>query len=105
VTKEKKNAHTITTASALSIEKIRGGPNYGDVEQYDLTRMQPNGVEIYRRSYEITGNIVYLLPRNIDTAQLRLYLLRANEECEVEYQYLNERLKAACCYFGDTIQH
>lgn len=68
--------------------------------------MTPNGFDMFHVSRDLSENVVYLLPRTVSTDQLRLLLKPdGTEECEVEYQYLNDRLKAACCYFGKVIKH
>lgn len=47
-----------------------GGPQYLNVDAYDIETMQPaGGTHVYNVSKGITENIAYYVPRNINTDQ------------------------------------
>jgi len=49
-----------------------GGVDYINVDEFDIaTMIQPNGMELFRATLNITPNIAYCLPRNINPEQIR----------------------------------
>ncbi|KAI8925527.1 RNA cap guanine-N2 methyltransferase-domain-containing protein [Entophlyctis helioformis] len=95
-----------------------GGPEYLRADVYDLEHMMPvNGIELYDLSRQITPNIVYFLPRNVDHEQVRRLASRPVKNdtpsastggggggvCEMEATRLNGRPKSYSVYFGDLV--
>ncbi|PSN39430.1 hypothetical protein C0J52_12359 [Blattella germanica] len=81
-----------------------GGPQYKNVEAYDIeTIMQPvGGTSIYKASLNITENIAYYVPRNINTDQL-VMLAGPGGQVEIEQNFLDRRLIAVTAYYGELI--
>lgn len=57
------------------------------------------GEALYRAAASISPNIAYFLPRNVDQKQLAS-LAGDSQQCEVEWQYLNGKVKTVCVYYG-----
>lgn len=67
--------------------------------------MTPNGYDIFNYTKNfISGNIVYLLPRNSDSWQL-LELAGPGEGVEFEENFINKRIKTVTAYYGCLINH
>ena len=78
-----------------------GGPEYLDQSVFDLSRMgHLDGIDIFTRTSQITPNIAYFLPRNVDPAQLA----QLSDQCEMEGNYINDKLKTVTAYFGELKQ-
>jgi len=80
-----------------------GGPSYLDVKKFDLKSMVPNGYDIFNTAQHISNNIAYLLPRNTNPAQL-LELAGPGKSCEVEQNFINDKMKMVTAYYGNCIQ-
>ncbi|EJC99718.1 S-adenosyl-L-methionine-dependent methyltransferase [Fomitiporia mediterranea MF3/22] len=96
-----------------------GGPSYltdspqkekteADVLQsfYSLQLIRPvPGDELFLCTRQITGNVAYFLPRNVDLEEVSGLLRRtsAGELVEVEEEYMGGKLKAVTCYFGGLV--
>lgn len=60
-------------ADAVFLSPPWGGPAYQNVEVFDLHSMIPpplSALELFRAARAVTPNVVFFLPRNIDTAQI-----------------------------------
>ncbi|CAM9629448.1 unnamed protein product [Laminaria digitata] len=60
-------------ADAVFLSPPWGGPAYQNVEVFDLHSMIPpplSALEMFRAARAVTPNVVFFLPRNIDTAQI-----------------------------------
>ncbi|XP_066991970.2 dentin sialophosphoprotein [Anabrus simplex] len=81
-----------------------GGPDYLDVEAYDIeTIMEPiGGSKLYNVSRNITENIAYYVPRNVNTDQL-VILAGPGGQVEIEQNFLDKKLVAVTAYFGELI--
>lgn len=81
-----------------------GGPQYLNVDAYDIeTMMQPvGGTHLYNVSKDITENIAYYVPRNINTDQL-VMLAGPGGQVEIEQNFLDKRLVAVTAYYGQLI--
>ncbi|RUS34083.1 hypothetical protein BC938DRAFT_482436, partial [Jimgerdemannia flammicorona] len=79
-----------------------GGPSYQDAEIFDLKTMIPmDGIHLYNLTrMHITPDIAYYVPRNTDPRQLAS-LAGSGGICEVEQNYLRNRLKNLTTYYGD----
>ena len=87
-------------ADAVYLSPPWGGPDYLHAQEFDLrTMMVPDGFSCYHAARSITPNIVYFLPRNTDVKQL--LELSNGEPCELESNYVNQRIKTITAYFGE----
>ena len=108
-----------------------GGPSYmsapdgksEDVDNatpqnvYSLKNIEPiPGDELFRLTRQITHNIAYFLPRNVDLNEVSQLLEDADkdsgfletqrspqEKIEIEEEYMGGKLKALTCYFGGLV--
>lgn len=101
-----------------------GGPAYQDSKTFDLNSMIPpplSALEMFRAAREVTPNVVFFLPRNVDAAQVAALPAAAaaleageapaanacgvgfDDTCELEKQFLNGKLKTTTAYFGEDI--
>lgn len=77
-----------------------GGPAYAQQESFDLRSMPVDGVDIFELSARVATHIAYLLPRNIDVAQLEQVAEAAGLPVEVEFNYIDRKVKTVTAYFG-----
>lgn len=109
-------------ADAVFLSPPWGGPAYQDSKTFNLNTMLPaplNGLDIFRAAREVSPNVAFYLPRNVDIKQVA-GLPRAiatsstaksetvsqdakDEPCEFEQQFLNGKLKTVTAYFGKDI--
>ena len=68
-----------------------------NVETFDISTMYPDGYGIFQAAQRITNNIAYMLPRNTDPNQM----VDLEETCELEQNWLNDKLKTITVYFGE----
>ncbi|KAH8823332.1 S-adenosyl-L-methionine-dependent methyltransferase [Flagelloscypha sp. PMI_526] len=70
--------------------------------EFPLSAMQPvHGRELFEISRQITKNVAYYLPRNVNLVEVgNLIKERAEEKVEVEEEWATGKLKAVTCYFG-----
>ena len=79
-----------------------GGPEYLNSTVFDIKKMGTlDGIKIFKDTATITPHIAYFLPRNVDPAQL---LELTDEPCELEGNYINNKLKTVTAYFGELVQ-
>lgn len=60
-------------ADAVFLSPPWGGPEYQNIEVFDLHSMIPpplSALDMFRAARAVTPNVVFFLPRNIDTAQI-----------------------------------
>ena len=76
---------------------------YLDSKVFDLqTMISLDGFKIYQTAREITENIAYYVPRNVDIQQLAL-LAGPNGSVEIEQHFINKKLKTMTAYFGELV--
>lgn len=84
-------------------------PNPGDTSiisksvyaSYPLSRLLPkNGRELFNLSRQLTKNIAFYLPRNMDIHEAAA-LGDKDETVEVEEEWMGSKLKALTFYYGD----
>ncbi|KAF5340112.1 hypothetical protein D9758_013136 [Tetrapyrgos nigripes] len=89
-----------------------GGPDYLDgvvasEEQhalYSLSSIQPiHGAELFKMSREMTPNVAYYLPRNMDLDEVGKLVGEEEGYVEVEEEWSGTKLKALTCYFGGLV--
>lgn len=101
-----------------------GGPAYQESKTFDVHSMFPpplSALEMFRAAREVTPNVVFFLPRNVDAAQVAGLPAAAaaleaggapaadsvgvnfDDTCELEKQLLNGKLKTITAYFGEDI--
>lgn len=81
-----------------------GGPQYLTQNEYKLDMMSPNGIDVLKVTQNISPNIGFLLPRNIDKSEL-IECAGNGNSVEVEENLLNTKVKTVTAYFGDLIKH
>lgn len=47
-----------------------GGPSYSKAETFDLEIMPINGLKLFQLAQNISGDIAYFLPKNVDREQV-----------------------------------
>lgn len=83
-----------------------GGIDYLNTKKYSLNSMTPNGFEIVQlcRRY-ITNNIAFLMPRNIDIAEVNDRLLSKDHTLlECEQNMVGKKIKTITMYFGALVK-
>ena len=78
-----------------------GGPEYRNEEMYDIQSMIPmDGVKIFNAAREITEDIAYYVPRNVDTDQMAS-LARPGGQVQLQKNILGGRPQAITAYYGN----
>jgi len=61
-------------ADVIFLSPPWGGPEYGKVSTFDLETMIPmDGIKLFQLAKEISSNIAYYVPRNVDRNQVSNY--------------------------------
>ena len=91
-------------ADAVFLSPPWGGPDYITAKVFDIeTMIQPvNGREMFRVASQISPNVAFYLPRNVDVEQV-ISLAQPGERVEVEKNLLNNKVKTVMAYFGDLV--
>ncbi|KZT25308.1 S-adenosyl-L-methionine-dependent methyltransferase [Neolentinus lepideus HHB14362 ss-1] len=76
-----------------------------DHPSYSLSDIQPiPGKDIFALTRQITKNVAYYLPRNVQLEEVSALVSdEKGEMVEVEEQWMGSKLKAVCCYFGGLV--
>lgn len=91
-------------ADVIFLSPPWGGPDYNKQPYYNLSSIKPiDGAQLYKIAYEITPNIAFYLPRNINTHQL-LQCAGPGGYVEIEQNFLGKTLIAVTAYFDELIQ-
>lgn len=111
-------------ADAVFLSPPWGGPAYQNSKTFDLKSMIPpplSALEMFRAARQVTPNVVFFLPRNVDAAQVaglpaagtaleagekpaaNTFGVDFDDTCELEKQFLNGKLKTITAYFGEDI--
>ena len=95
---------SVFKADVVFLSPPWGGPNYISAEVFDMeTMIKPvNGRTMFNVASEITQNIAFFLPRNVDIEQIAS-LVQAGENVELEKNILNAKVKTIMAYFGDLV--
>ena len=64
--------------------------------------MTPPGKDIFDVACQITDNIAFFLPRNVDADEV-ISLAVPGASVEIEQNFLNRRVKTVTAYFGELI--
>jgi len=91
-------------ADVIFLSPPWGGPSYISSDIFDITTMiKPvSGNIMYNVASQITPNIAFFLPRNVDIEQIAA-LSKPGEKVEVEKNILNSKVKTIMAYYGDLI--
>lgn len=89
-------------ADAVFLSPPWGGPDYLKQEKFDINEMPLNGTDLFKLTEKITKNIGYFLPRNTDASQLT-QLAGPGESCEIEQNFLYDKLKTITAYYGKLV--
>jgi len=80
-----------------------GGPGYSTAKVFDLqTMITLDGVQIFEVAHQVTENIVFYVPKNVNVHQV-VSLAKPGENVEIEQHFLNKRLKVMTAYFGELV--
>lgn len=85
-----------TAVDAVFLSPPWGGPEYLDAETYDLNLFK----DIMKIAKKASPNIAILVPRNIQWQQA----VELWGDCEVEFNYLCDKLKTVTIYFGELVR-
>ena len=89
------------TANVVFLSPPWGGPEYCTEEMYDIQSMIPmDGVKIFNAAREITEDIAYYVPRNVDTDQMAS-LARPGGQVQLQKNILGGRPQAITAYYGN----
>ncbi|XP_034946685.1 uncharacterized protein Tgs1 [Chelonus insularis] len=82
-----------------------GGPSYAHVDVFNLnTILQPvGGQALFKAAQQISSNICYFLPKNVNTLQLAM-LAGPGGGVEVEQSFLDRKLIALTAYYGELLR-
>lgn len=92
------------SADIIFLSPPWGGPSYQNQVSHlhSLRVSNITGVQLLQKALQITNNVVYYLPRNLNLDGV----MSLGIPFEVEKNILNGKLKALTLYFGDLIsQH
>ncbi|CAM9489854.1 unnamed protein product, partial [Discosporangium mesarthrocarpum] len=99
-----------------------GGPAYSESPFFDLDTMIPAPLSargVFKAAQGVTPNVAFFLPRNVDAKQVATISCDPNpshsseverrgllgeEQCELEHQFLNGKLKTTTAYFGELFR-
>jgi len=84
-----------------------GGPSYSlqkSLNIYDIMPHDGGGKHLYDLSRQITENIAYFLPRNIDVNQC-IKLAGQGNFAEIESNFFNNRLNSKTFYYGTLVKN
>ncbi|KAL4122720.1 hypothetical protein QTP88_015002 [Uroleucon formosanum] len=82
-----------------------GGPKYSQKTTFNIDDIMPSnggGKHLYELTRQITKNIAFFLPKNIEHKQC-ISLAGPGNLAEIESNYLNNRLNSKTLYYGDLI--
>lgn len=115
----------VQCADVVFISPPWGGPGYSSSQVFDLHTMVPlDGVRVFQVAHDVTENIAYYVPRNVDVQQVSLSPAPPPSACgqcvclsmqlaalagpggsvEVEQHFINSKLKTMTAYFGELIE-
>ncbi|XP_027847510.1 trimethylguanosine synthase-like [Aphis gossypii] len=83
-----------------------GGPSYSKKKKFnidDIMQSYGGGKYLYELTRQITTNIAFFLPRNIEDNQC-ISLAGQGNLAEIESNYLNNILNSKTLYYGDLIK-
>lgn len=80
-----------------------GGPDYARADVFDIkTMILLDGFKLFEKAKNITGNIAYFMPRNVDAEQLASLAGRGGK-MEIEQNFVNKKCKTVTAYYGHLI--
>ncbi|XP_025193526.1 trimethylguanosine synthase-like isoform X2 [Melanaphis sacchari] len=83
-----------------------GGPSYSRKKTFNIDDIMPSyggGKYLYELTCQITNNIAFFLPKNIEDKQC-ISLAGLGNLAEIESNYLDNRLNSKTLYYGDLIK-
>ena len=92
---------SLPAANVVFLSPPWGGPNYRTKKSYDIqARIPMDGIRIFNAAKQITENIAYYVPRNVDTDQMTL-LAGPGGKVELQKNRLRGKPKAITAYYGE----
>ena len=89
-------------ADSVFLSPPWGGPKYLQQDVYPLSGISPPALDIFDAACQITENIAFFLPRNVDVDEV-IRLAVPGASVEVEQNFLNRRVKTVTAYYGNLI--
>ena len=89
-------------ADAVFLSPPWGGPEYLRGDVYSINNMTPNGFDIFTAALNISEDVAYFLPRNVDVEEV-VGLGIAGASVEIEQNFLNRKVKTVTAYFGNLV--
>lgn len=90
------------SADVVFLSPPWGGPAYRE-GRFNLTQLvvsHVDGLHLLNQALQITRNVAYYLPRNVELQEV----LELGIPFEVEKNFMNGKLKAITLYFGDLMK-
>lgn len=80
-----------------------GGPDYAKAEVFDIkTMILLDGFKLFEKAKQVTDNVAYFMPRNVDAEQLASLAGRGGK-VEIEQNFVNKKCKTVTAYYGHLI--
>jgi len=89
-------------ADAVFLSPPWGGPEYLRGDVYSINNMTPNGFDIFTAALNISEDVAYFLPRNVDVEEV-VGLGIPGASVEIEQNFLNRKVKTVTAYFGNLV--
>lgn len=93
----------ILKADVVFLSPPWGGPDYSKAEVFDIkTMILLDGYKLFEKAKQVTNNIAYFMPRNVDAEQLASLAGRGGK-VEIEQNFVNKKCKTVTAYYGHLI--
>ncbi|TRY79800.1 hypothetical protein TCAL_06064 [Tigriopus californicus] len=96
----------LKAADVVFLSPPWGGPDYLTSEVFDVRTMIPmDGHRVFEVAAQITRNVAYFVPRNVDVDQMLALagLNNGSGQMEMEQNLLNGKMKTMTAYYGDLV--
>ena len=83
-----------------------GGPDYIVPDNYDFSKITPSFSDILKKSFEISSNQIFYLPKNMDPVDLYEEIKSSGvpiNQIELQIYYINKKVKGIGCFCGDIV--
>lgn len=99
---EEIRSHITQKIDLIILSPPWGGPEYVQVQQFDITTMLPcgHGFALALAAASVATQLVYILPRNTTDAMLVELARVLQLPYKIEYIYLSRKFKLKIVYFG-----
>ncbi|XP_025408466.1 trimethylguanosine synthase-like isoform X2 [Sipha flava] len=93
-------------ADVIFLSPPWGGPSYSSKKNFSIDDIMSNyggGKYLYELTRQVTENIAYFLPKNIDEKQC-ISLAGEGNLAEIESNFFNNRLNSKTFYYGNLVK-